>query len=204
MPAKGAPMHRRSMMQLGGLALAWLATARPAISAVGKPWRTLLDGRSLKGWSLIGDANWTIKDGAAQADTGGIGFLVSDKAYANLQIRAEFWVSEEANSGIFIRCTNPGEITTTNAYEVNIFETRPDPAYATGAIVGVARVASIPKTGGRWNVMDIEARGDRFTVTVNGVRTVDGVRDAAHAGGRIALQYGAGLVKFRKVQVRPI
>lgn len=28
--------------------------------------------------------------------------------------------------------------------------------------------------------------------------------DAAHARGRIALQYGAGTVKFRKVQVRPI
>ena len=30
----------------------------------------------------------------------------------------------------------------------------------------------------------------------------DAVRDAAHAEGPIALQYGAGVVKFRAVEVR--
>jgi hypothetical protein len=197
-------MHRRALIRLGGLALAGFATTWPAVSLAAPPWRTLLDGRSLKGWTKLGDANWSIRDGAAQADNGVMGFLVSDEDYGNVRIRAEFWVSEDANSGIFIRCTNPAEITTSNAYEVNIFDTRPDPTYGTGAIVGVARVVNMPKTGGRWNVMEIEARGDRFTVTVNGVRTVDNVQDTAHARGRITLQYGAGVVKFRKVQVRPI
>ena len=197
-------MHRRALIRLGSLALAALATAQPASSRAVKPWRTLLDGRDLKGWSLLGGANWTVKDGAAQADNGTMGFLVSEEDFGDVEIRAEFWVSEDANSGIFIRCTNPAEITPTNAYEVNIFDTRPDPTYATGAIVGVAKVANMPKTGGHWNVMDIEARGDRFTVAVNGVRTVDNVRDSAYARGRITLQYGAGVVKFRKVQVRPI
>ena len=62
----------------------------------------------------------------------------------------------------------------------------------------------MPQAGGRWNVMEIAAKGDRFAVTVNGARTVDNVQDARLAHGRIALQYGAGLVKFRRVQVRPI
>ena len=52
--------------------------------------------------------------------------------------------------------------------------------------------------------MDILAKGDRFTVTINGQRTVDNAQDAAHARGRITLQYGAGVVKFRKVEVRAI
>jgi len=197
-------MHRRALVRLGSLALAGFVAARPATSLSAGPWRTLLDGRSLKGWTRLGEANWAIKDGAAQADHGPISFLVSDEDFGNVRIRAEFWVSEDANSGIFIRCTNPAEITTTNAYEVNIFDTRPDPIYGTGAIVGVARVGDMPRTGGRWNILDIEAKGDRFTVTVNGVRTVDNVRDAAHARGRITLQYGAGVVKFRKVQVRSL
>lgn len=198
-------MQRRSVIRLGFLAAA-AAMSEGSLASAQSPgrWRTLLDGRSLKGWSMLGGANWALKDGTAQADNGTVGFLVSDETFANVQIRAEFWVSEAANSGIFIRCTDPAEITTANAYEVNIFDTRPDPAYATGAIVGVAKVLDIPKTGGRWNVMYIEARGDRFTVAVNGQRTVDSVQHAAHAQGRIALQYGAGTVKFRKVQVRPI
>jgi len=197
-------MQRRSVIRLVVLAAAVASGGSTAFARSSARWRTLLDGRSLKGWSQLGGANWTLKDGAAQGDNGTMGFLVSDEDFADVQIRAEFWVSEDANSGIFIRCTDPGEITTTNAYEVNIFDTRPDPTYGTGAIVGVATVTNMPKTGGRWNVMDIEARGDRFTVTVNGQRTVDGVRDAAHTRGRITLQYGAGVVKFRKVQVRPI
>jgi Domain of Unknown Function (DUF1080) len=167
------------------------------------PWRTLFDGGSLDGWSPRGDANWALRDGAVQAGAGS-GFLVSDETFGDVEIRAEFWVSEDANSGIFIRCTNPFRIDPVSAYEVNIYDRRPDPAYGTGGIVGVAKVSPMPKAGGRWNIMEIVAKGDRFTVTVNGVRTVENVQDASHAHGRIALQYGSGLVKFRRVQVRRI
>ena len=194
-------MLRRSVI---GMAAAALVSPSAAFARSSGQWRTLLDGRSLKGWTPLGDANWTLKDGVAQADNGAMGFLVSDDDFGDVEIRAEFWVSEDANSGIFIRCTDPREITATNAYEVNIFDTRPDPTYGTGAIVGVAKVSGPYKTGGRWNVMEIKAIGDRFTVAVNGQRTVAGVQDTRHPRGRIALQYGAGVVKFRKVQVRAI
>ena len=194
-------MLRRSVI---GMAAAALVSPSAAFARSSGQWRTLLDGRSLKGWTPLGDANWTLKDGVAQADNGAMGFLVSDDDFGDVEIRAEFWVSEDANSGIFIRCTDPREITATNAYEVNIFDTRPDPTYGTGAIVGVAKVAGPHRTGGRWNVMEIKAIGDRFTVAVNGQRTVAGVQDTRHPRGRIALQYGAGVVKFRKVQVRAI
>ena len=52
------------------------AIAAPArVSSRG--WKTLLDGRSLDGWSQIGDANWSVADGVVQADKGKSGFLVS-------------------------------------------------------------------------------------------------------------------------------
>lgn len=184
--------------------MAALAVVRPSPSFGATQWRPLWDGRSLQGWTRLGDAAWTIKDGILACDHGPISYLVSDEAFDDVQIRVEFWVSDDANSGIFIRCTDPAKVTVDNSYEVNIFEQRPDKAYATGGIVGVAKVDTVPKTGGRWNVMEIEAKGDRFTVSVNGQRTVDNVRDSAHAGGRITLQYGAGVVKFRKVEVRAI
>ena len=41
------------------------------------------------------------------------------------------------------------------------------------------------------------------SVTLNGVKTVD-VQDMKHARGPIGLQYGAGVVKFRNVQVRSL
>ena len=79
---------------------------------------------------------------------------------------------------------------------------RADPSYGTGAIVDVAKVSPMPKAGGQWNVYEIVARGPKFTVTLNG--TIDGAEDSKHASGRIALQYGAGVVKFRKVQIKPL
>mgnify|MGYP002784874645 CR=1 FL=1 len=184
-------------MRWGGLAL-----GRPA--QAGPRWQALWNGRDLAGWTRLGAAAWTIRDGILACDSGPISYLVSDADFGDFDLRVEFWVSAEANSGIFIRCTNPADITPTNSYEVNIFDTRPDQRYATGAIVGVASVANPPKAGGRWNRMLISARGDRLSVTLNGRRTVDGVRDAAHAQGRITLQYGAGVVKFRKVAVRAL
>jgi hypothetical protein len=161
----------------------------------------LFNGNNLDGWTTVGDANWTVKDGMICADKGGFSFLVSAASYRDFDLRAEFWVSHDANSGIFIRCSDRDRISPTNAYEVNIFDTRPDPAYGTGAIFNVAKVFPMPKAGGRWNVMEIRARGDVFSVAFNGRKTVDSARDTAHADGPIALQYGAGVVKFRSVAV---
>jgi hypothetical protein len=166
-------------------------------------WITLFDGSNLENWSPIGDANWRIANGAVEADKGN-GFLVSKNAYTDYQIRAEFWVDSDANSGIFIRCTDPAKVTAANAYEVNIFDKRPDPSYGTGAIVNVAKPSVYLKAGGQWNTYEITVKGPKFTVVLNGTKTVDGAEDSKLATGRIALQYAAGVVKFRKVQIKPI
>lgn len=57
--------------------------------------------------------------------------------------------------------------------------------------------------GGTWNTTEITAQGDRLVLVLNGVRTVD-VRDARLASGPIALQWGRGVVKFRKVQIKAL
>jgi hypothetical protein len=178
-------------------------------------WVTLFDGKTLDGWDQIGDANWRVADGALIADKGN-GFLVSKKAYGDFQLRAEFWVEDDSNSGVFIRCTDPTKITGGNAYEVNIWDKRPEPAYGTGAIVNIAKVDPMPKAAGKWNVYEITAKGDTFFVTLNGLKTVDGAKDATHANGHIALQHGLGnkddkgvandkgVVKFRKVEIKTL
>jgi hypothetical protein len=180
------------------------AALLPAPAFARTPTRRLFNGRNLDGWSAVGDANWRVEDGILSADQGGISFLVSRENYGDLDLRAEFWVSGDANSGVFLRCQDRARITADNAYEVNIFDTRPDPTYGTGAIVNVARVSPMPRAGGRWNVMAIRARGDRFSVALNGRTTVDGVRDGRYAQGPVALQYGAGTVRFRRVELRPL
>ena len=172
-------------------------------------WITLFDGKNLDQWQGDGTATFKIEDGAVTAvdkkDPKAVAaYLVTKQSYKDFELRAEFWVSEDANSGIFIRNTDPKHISSKTGYEVNIFDTRPDPTYGTGAIVPFAKSAVTIKAGGKWNTYEIIAKGSKFTVTLNGVRTVDGAENSDHAGGPIALQFGQGTVKFRKVQIRPL
>jgi len=190
--------HRRTVIL--GLTAASLAAPAPAKAR----FRPLFNGKDLDGWTPTGEANWAVAEGMISADKGGFGYLVSKDSFRDFDLRTEFWVSHDANSGIFIRCSDRDRISATSAYEVNIFDTRPDPSYGTGAIVYVAKVSPMPKAGGRWNVMEIRTRGDVFSVALNGQKTVDSARDAAHGDGPIALQYGAGVVIFRSVGIRAL
>jgi Domain of Unknown Function (DUF1080) len=196
------------MKRLGLVLLAAAAVAGCSQMRRDADWITLLDGRTLENWNAVGTANWRIEDGAAVADQGN-GFLVSKQTFGDFELRAEFFVDENANSGIFIRGTDPNKIGGATAYEVNIFDKRPDPSYGTGAIVGVAKASPALKAGGKWNVYEITAKGDRMTVVLNGVRTAE-ARDGKRSAGVIALQHGAdsvkntAVVKFRKVQIRSL
>src|SRR5690242_227670 len=171
--------------------------AQAKAPAKGK-WVTLFDGKSMSNWTPAGDANWRLMDGAAVADKG-MGYLVSKNSYTDFEVRAEFWVSDNANSGVFIRCGDPQKVTADNCYEVNIFDQRPDPTYGTGAITNIAKPTVFLKAGGKWNTYDITAQGSHLVVILDGTKTVD-VQNSKLPSGPIALQAFAGTVKFRKVQ----
>jgi Domain of Unknown Function (DUF1080) len=170
-------------------------------------WTTLIDGdKGLVNFDVVGQANWSGSDGAVQASAGTppASFLVTRTSYKDVMIRAEFWSSDDANSGIFLRCQDPKTITDENCYEANIFDQRPDPTFATGAIVKVAKLtAPMIKAGGQWNVMEVTAKGSRLTVVLNGTKTAE-IDDSKLASGPVALQWGRGTIKFRKVQVKSI
>jgi Domain of Unknown Function (DUF1080) len=210
-------MRRRSIVGAALLAAGFAAfpIAHQAVGQTEGGWVTLFDGKNLDKFNQVGNANWKIEDALAVADKGN-GFLVTKDSYTDYQIRAEFWIDDVANSGIFIRCTDPEKIGSNTAYEVNIWDARPDPTYGTGAIVNVGKVDPMPHAAGKWNVYEITAKGSTFTVTLNGQKTVDGAQDAKFASGKVALQHGLGLkdakgveadggtVKFRKVEIKPL
>ena len=77
-----------------------------AASGESDGWITLLDSTNKGEWSEVGKANWDMKDGALVADKldgKDLSYLVSKNSYKDFEIRAEFWVDDAANSGIFIR-----------------------------------------------------------------------------------------------------
>jgi len=193
-------MQRALVTTLGLLTVGLMVVHAAPQAAAG--WTLLFDGKNLNAFNIIGDANWQLADGVVQANQGN-GYLVTKNTYGDYQLKVEFWVDDEANSGVFIRCEDPKQITAMNAYEVNIYDKRPDQAYRTGAIVDVAKPLANINAGGKWNTFEITAQKSHFVVILNGTKTVD-VENSAHARGVIALQYGGGNVKFRNVQIKPL
>jgi hypothetical protein len=196
-----------SMAALLAAALTASAAAAPAQLAPGEAaegWILLWDGETTFGWAPRGDAQWKVTDGVVTTVPGtGGGMLATTTPFADFELRAEFWVDAEANSGVFLRGPLAGEITSANAYEVNIYDAHEQ--WPTGSLNEVARGKGRPKTVGTWSRFHLTAQGDALTVRLNR-ETVADVRDAKHARGVIALQQrtGAGVVKFRNLKLRPL
>lgn len=169
----------------------------------------LIDGgKGLENWNQTGNGNWQVKDNSIMADAGS-GLLVSKKSYTDFRLVVEFWADHTTNSGVFVRADDPDYINAYSAYEVNIFDQRPNQSYGTGGIVSVAAVDPMPKAGGQWNTFEIELKGQQIKVVLNGVETVNTSSDR-HASGPIALQIGrggggeTGAIKWRKVAIEEL
>ncbi len=201
-------MTRGSVASVAMLALGLAAAtaSQPAAAQSGPGWITLLDGTQMTEWNRVGETNWRIDDGAVVADkrtSKDPAHLVSRNSYKDFMLHVEFWASDDANSGIFIRCTDPIKITDRSCYEVNIFDQRPDPTYGTGGIVHFAEVNPMPKAGGKWNTFEITAKGRQITVVLNGQKTAE-LHNGLFTEGPITLQHGGGVIKFRKVAIKPL
>jgi len=178
-------------------------------------WVTLIDGgKGLENFDRLGGANWRSEGGAIVADKSpDNSYLVTRQSYRDFMIRAEFWAEPLTNSGIFIRAQDPKKIGADNSYEVNIYDARPGQEYATGGIVNFAKIP-VPNPPGyraanKWNTFEITARGSVVTVMLNGQKTVE-MNNGKFPQGPFALQFGnhgkapGGVIKWRKVQVRPL
>lgn len=191
---------------VAALILAVSVFATPVSAQSGEGWITLLDAKTMGDWNKVGETNWRLEDGAVVADkrtSKETAHLVSKNSYKDFQIYVEFWASDDANSGIFLRCQDPKTITDRNCYEVNIFDQRKDPTYGTGGIVHFAEVHPLRKAGGKWNTYEVTVKGRLITVMLNGEKTVE-LHNGLFAEGPITLQHGGGTIKFRKVAIKPL
>ena len=195
----------RAIALATGLFVAGFAALQGTPAAVGQTgagWTQLFDGKTLGGFTQVGDATWKVENGEI-VGSGKSGHLVTANSYKNHMIYAEFWTDEKANSGIFVRCKDPKKIGARDCYEFNVFDGRPDPSYGTGAIVYFAEANPQLKAAGKWNTMEITADKRHLTLTLNGTKTAD-VNNGFFEEGHFTLQYGEGVVKFRKVAVKAL
>lgn len=196
-------------------------TEAPASADTHKGFEPLFNGRDLTGWT--GDtAGYTVEGGAIVCGSRGR-TLYTEREFGDFTLRFEFKLTPGANNGIGIRTPAEGD----PAYvgmEVQVLDDS-DPKYAQlkdyqfhGSIYGVvaARRGHL-KPVGEWNAEEIEVRGRRVKVTLNGTVIVDADLDEAtksgtldgreHPGlarekGHIALCGHGDRVEFRALEVK--
>jgi hypothetical protein len=219
----------RALVALPALALLGLlappARAEKDADAPPAGFVALFNGKDLKGWRTdkAGKApGWGVDEGGILYVKGGGGWLMTEKEYGDFELRLEYKVPVNGNSGVGLRSPLKGD----PAYvgmEIQILDDY-GPAYKklrpyqyTGSIYGVVPPSKrVTKKAGEWNSMRIVAKGRRVTVAINGTTVVDANLDdykkdfKAHPGllrekGHLGLQnYGGARVEFRRLYVKPL
>jgi hypothetical protein len=207
------------LITTGPAAVAQTTKVPNTLSAAEKKdgWKLLFDGKSLAGWTprvtppagaalqqaglppAQEKASWAAEQGElVTVKEGDRWALASNQAYGDFTLRVEFWIDEGSNSGVFFRAPESGAINQGNAFEVNLFDKHPQ--WPTGSINGVQKTSGTPKTVGRWNALEIDARGDKLTVTLDGQKVVDATASRLPKGS-ISFQHAAG-IKLRNVRIK--
>jgi hypothetical protein len=156
----------------------------------------------LSAWQKVGDNPWRFTDAGANAGPAeAMGYLVSNDDYEDFSLSVEYWVEDNTNSGIFVRCMDRQEIGPGSCYEINIWDSHPNQASRTGSIVEFLEPLVHVDTLERWVRVEVEAIGSRIRASFDGQLTAELV-DERSSSGVIALQYGGtGTLKFRNLNI---
>lgn len=153
--------------------------------------RLLFNGRDLSGWTHVGNGQVVVENGLLKT-VGGMGLLYySGEKFGDCTIRVVYRTTTvDDNSGIFVRIPHPPKDAwdaVHSGYEIQILENFPSHYvlsdhqkkfgtswHTTGAIYSMSPALAKPqKPVGEWNTMEIELRGPRTLVRLNGVLVND-------------------------------
>lgn len=174
-------------------------------------WRSLWDGKSFKGWRVIGKGDWKIEDGAIHGTNvkseKDFGHLVSDRDYTNFTIRVKYKTAK-GNSGLYFRVAEKGFSGVTG------FQAEIDPQNDAGGLyetngrswVSQPKPADVKKwfKPGEWNEMSVSAHGGHIVVHVNGIKSAELKGDPGRREGKFALQVHGGQdceVWFKDIEI---
>ena len=159
----------------------------------------------LRGWDRVGDDPWRFTEGGVEAGPAeATGFLVSKASFGDFRLTLEYWVEDDTNSGIHVRCTSRESIGPDACYEINIWDSHPNQASRTGSVVTIAEPLAHINGLERWVPVEIVAEGERLRASFDGQLTVN-LEHGRSASGAIALQYaGTGTLRFRKLVIEAL
>ncbi len=201
-------------------------------------WKNLFDGKTTNGWHTYGKTSvnqrWKIADGALYIDStvkeGGD--LVTDKEYENYDLKLEWKISKNGNSGIIFNVhEDPSKYKETynSGPEVQVLDNEGHPdgkilKHRAGDLYDLIKSSSEPvKAPGEWNAVEIINNNGKLQIFVNGTNVVttnmwDDNWKQLIAGskfknmpdfgtfkkGRIALQDHGDAVWYRNIKIKQL
>lgn len=217
--------------RLAYLPLLALAVAASAIGRAADAPVRLFDSNTLDTWehvladpSVARDAVWTLRAGVLICTGAPIGVLYTRHDYTHFRFAVQYrWAAKPGNSGVLTRMTpntgalpracevqlkhgNAGMVLGLRDFPITRGEQQRWTEVKTkdiGTLNIVNRMAGAEKPEGEWNLVEIEARGERYVVRMNGT-TVNEVMGVAVSAGRIGLQSEGGEIHFRNAVLTPL
>jgi hypothetical protein len=200
-------------------AVSGFVTRQRESSLAGEGWLPVpLD--TLADWRTAGSGGFRRVGPSMVESEGGPGILwYARRPLVDFRLLVDWRLSSpEDNSGVFLRIPALGQDwrqATEHGWEVQIDDRGVDhdrgvldsPRHRTGAVYGRAPAAPLERRPvGCWNRFDIEARGPRLTVRLNGHLTATLEDDRTPREGHLGLQAHdpASRVRFRNLQVLPL
>jgi hypothetical protein len=201
---------RRGFSSTSVLCLTLLTTTAAAVAEV-PPTADLpaiFNGTDLAGWKVVGEPYWKVVDGAivGQNDAEKKGsMLYTDKPYGDVIVEGEVRFTGEIDSGIMVRKPElQVQIGVSRSLKKDM-----TCSFYTGKYPEEARApkaADLLKTG-EWNRIRVEAKGDTFTVWLNGQQVSQYTSEKYREPAPIGLQIHPGLVmkvEFRDLRAKPL
>ena len=173
----------------------------------------LFNGKNLNGWVIENDGKFSVKDNKIHVNKG-VGWLRSEKQYANFVLTIEFrFLEKGANSGIFIR-TGPTSKKDENGwpdngYQVQCKDTIEPPALGMMIPYGAPpfkhksdldAIKKEKKAPGEWQTFEITCQDETMTVKLNGT-VITTCTEIKNLKGHIGIQGEKGLLEFRKLTI---
>lgn len=198
--------------------------------------KLIFDGKSLDGWrgykKDAAPAGWEVKDDAITLVKGGAGDLISKEQYANFELRFQFKIAPDGNSGVMWRVAETDGPPYLTGPEYQILDSHAKTGYPDerkkGNIAGafydlIPAKPELSKPAGEWNDGGIRLEGTKITLTLNGTVTaeIDMASDrwkellakskfakwerfAKEPKGHLCFQDHGNQVSFRTIRVLPL
>jgi hypothetical protein len=198
--------------EANGKTVEWTGVRAPALHRQAPPaWDRPIDlfnGKDLAGWKLRNASRgncWSVADGA-MTNTPPCVDIVTERAFGDFKLHAEFNIVPKSNSGVYLR----------GRYEVQIQDDagRATDSLRMGGVYGFLRPAeNASGRPGDWQTYDITLAGRRVTVVLNGRTIIDNAEIPGITGGALDSDEGApgplmlqgdhGKLAFRKIVISP-